>query len=415
MEDIEAMQHNGIRGDAAMLLMDRWMEIRSLAAQGEPIRKLARVFELDRNTIRRVLRQKQYSKYERTAKPGIMEPWMDYLANRAPQVLFNARRLFDEMVGKGFSGSYSTVREVLSPLRSQYAAVEEAFQRYETPPGLQSQVDWGSSWVLLGGARTRIHFFVMVMGYSRGQYVEFRLDETLQTLLECHENAFDWFGGHTYEIVYDNMKTVVLRRDSGTIHLHPRFEDFANTQGFKVHLCQPARPQTKGKVESVVKYVKRSFLAGGTFENLNHLNASVRHWIRETADQRIHGTTHCKPADRLKEERLMPYRPGLSVKQEYRLVGKDCLLNYKTNRYSVPWQYANREVEVMLRDGNEIQVTHQGRVIALHGLQDGKFQISSSPDHLAGIRTQQHIPLPREEVEIRPLLENVRFETGGAQ
>jgi hypothetical protein len=111
----------------------------------------------------------------------------------------------------------------------------------------------------------------------------------------------------------------------------------------------------------------------------------------------------------------MPYRPGLSVKQEYRLVGKDCLLSYKTNRYSVPWQYANREVEVMLRAGNEIQVTHQGRVIALHGLQDGKFQISSSPDHLAGILTQQHIPLPREEVEIRPLLEYVRFEMGGAQ
>ena len=101
--------------------------------------------------------------------------------------------------------------------------------RFETAPGRQAQVDWGSTWADIGGQRMRVQLLVMVLGYSRRLYVECTRDQTLGSLLACHQHAFDWFGGLTEEILYDNPKTVVLKRDwdGRVIEWHPQFWDFA--------------------------------------------------------------------------------------------------------------------------------------------------------------------------------------------
>jgi transposase len=111
-----------------------------------------------------------------------------------------------------------------------------------------------------------------------------------------HEEAFRQLGGVPEEILYDRMKTVWLETDErGEIVWNPVFLDFARYWGFKPRLCRPYRAQTKGKVESGVKYVRRNFLCGllGREPNgLEDLNAQLREWVWKVANQRIHGTTH---------------------------------------------------------------------------------------------------------------------------
>lgn len=155
--------------------------------------------------------------------------------------------------------------------------------------------------------------------------MEFVSNERLETLLACHVAAFEWFGGVPKKVLYDNMKTVVLARDAygtGEHQYQPGFLDFAKHYGFLPKLCRPYRAQTKGKVERFNHYLKHSFYfplvtrleQQGVEVDVGLLNAEVRRWLQDVADQRIHGTTQEAPAQRLVLERqrlqalpLLPY------------------------------------------------------------------------------------------------------------
>jgi hypothetical protein len=136
---------------------------------------------------------------------------------------------------------------------------------------------------------------------------EATLDQKLGTVLRLHEEAFRQLGGVPEEILYDRMKTVWLAVDErGEIVWNPVFLDFARYWGFTPRLCRPYRAQTKGKVESGVKYVRRNFLCGLLGREpggLEELNAQLRQWVQSVANQRVHGTTHEEPAQRWPKER----------------------------------------------------------------------------------------------------------------
>jgi len=172
--------------------------------------------------------------------------------------------------------------------------------RFETDPGQQAQVDWGSAWVWLGEQRVRVHLFVMVLGYSRRIFVRGYLGEGLESLLDGHARAFEHFGGRTAKILYDNPRTIVLSKDesSGWVEWNATFKDRMDFYGVEIQLCRYYRARTKGKVESGVKYVKRNALAGRRFDDLEGLNAGLLEWCLGVADQRVHGTTFERPAER---------------------------------------------------------------------------------------------------------------------
>jgi transposase len=415
MEDQRNLHQHNSGGEGRVVGRDQWAEIKFLITSGWKIARIARETGLDRKTIRKIAQSEEYQGYKiRKKREHILTPWQEFIIQRSPQVDFNATKLHRELVEKGFSGSYTLVKEAVRPLRQQFRAAELAYMRFETPPGKQAQVDWGTRTVPIGGEMIRIHIFVMVLGYSRSIYVEFTLDERLETLLQCHINAFTWFGGCPEEILYDNMKTVVLGRESNNIHFHPGFMDFANLNGFTPRLCQPARPQTKGKVESGVKYVKRSFLVGESFESLEHLNQAVRHWIRNVADQRLHGTTHRIPAETFPEERLRPYHPQAWAQRGVsRTASRDCMVNFETNRYSVPWQYAGKDVEVQISDSGRLQIVHNGIIIAEHEKLLGRYQVSYHKHHFHGIYQRGPSGKTQSDVQIRSLAFYERIASGG--
>lgn len=407
-------QHNSGGGEA-VLGIDIWAEIRAHAANGWSKKSIARKFGIDRKTVRKALTQGQYSGYSsRPKKPGLLDTWMAFIEERAIQVDFNATKLFKELQDRGYKGSYSLVKQAVYPLREQYKNAEKAFIRFETPPGRQAQVDWGSTKVTIDQVETRIHIFVMVLGYSRAIYVEFTLDEKLETLLNCHQNAFLWFGGCPEEILYDNMKTVVLDRKGGNIRFHPTFLDFIKLHGCTPKVCQPARPQTKGKVESGVRYVKKSFLPGETFFSLDHLNGEARRWIRDVADNRVHGTTHRKPADMFAEEKLHPLNhKALAAKNQKRIVSKDCLISFRANKYTVPWQYAGKGVDVKPVDTGKLVILHAGTVIAEHSRLEGRHHVSIQREHFQGIYSKRSLPDSLTEVQVRPLAFYEQLALGG--
>lgn len=178
-------------------------------------------------------------------------------------------------------------------------------------------------------------------------------------------------------------------------------------------LCRPYRAQTKGKVEAGIKYVKRSFTLGRVGTDLEDWTQQAHAWIREVADQRLHGTTHERPVDRFPHERLRACagRPRYQLQQRLlRTVARDCFVTVETNRYSVPAAFVSREVDVQWGPEETVCIYADGRLIACHPRQRTRHQVIAAPAHFAGLplgrdlvvrRTQRARSLP--DVEVRDL------------
>ncbi|NMG77282.1 IS21 family transposase [Aromatoleum diolicum] len=364
-------------------------------AAGTSISALAREFDLDRKTVRACLRQAAWAPYRREKEvASVLDAHRAWLVERAPQVNYSARILYQELCGqRGFTGSYETVKLAVRPLRVEACLAGLTQRRFETGPGEQAQVDWGQITVRFGDQRTKVHVFVMTLGYSRRGYAEGFLHERMVDLLAAHERAFAHFGGRCEFLLYDRMRTVVLGTVTGADgerrpQLNTTFAAFADHWGFTPRLCQPYRAQTKGKVESGVKYVKRNFVPGRAFADLDDFNQQLVRWQAEIADLRIHGTTHQRPIERFADEgsALVPTAGQASFLQAIvrsRVVADDWLVSIDGNRYSVPFGLIGQTVEVVRAGGNWL-IRHRGRLVAEHPVLAGRAQLSVCPEHGPG-------------------------------
>ena len=405
--------------EAPVLGQQQWEAVHERRARGQSVSAIARELELDRKTVRTCLRQPAWRPYRRAEAAGQLDAHREWLAQRAPQVNYSARILWQELRSQhGFGGSYVIVRRAVAPLRMAASAAALTQRRFETGPGEQAQCDWGQITVALGGVRTGIHIFVMTLGYSRRGFALGCLRERMGELLAAHEAAFAHFGGRCEFLLYDRMRTVVLGTSEGRPRLNPTFAAFAGHWGFTPRLCQPYRAQTKGKVESGVKYVKRNFVPGREFRDLEDFNAQLAAWQLEIADVRVHGTTHERPIDRFVDEAraLAPTAGHASFLQAMvreRVVADDWLVSIDGNRYSVPFVLIGKTVQVV-REGGAWVVRHRGAVVAEHPVLAGRAQLSVRPEHGPGAaarNARQRYSAPRvsaptdpsREVQVRDL------------
>ena len=289
------------------------LEIRVLHRHGRGIREIARETGSSRNTVRRYVRDGSALRYKpRPPRATKLGPFKDYVIERltaaAPERI-PASVWLRELRERGYSGGYTMLKVLAASLKPQEAAAP--IVRFETEPGEQMPVDWA---VIRRGSN-RLSVFVATLGWSRAAYVEFVADERVETLIEAHENAFLAFGGTPREVLYDNMRTVVLQRHGygrDRHRFHPGFLDFARHCGFQPRLCAPYRAQTKGKVERLIRYLRESFWVPlssrlaqeGLIVDREAANLAVKRWLREVANARIHGTTGAIPVERLASERL---------------------------------------------------------------------------------------------------------------
>jgi transposase len=295
-----------------MLGQEGYVEIHVMHRQGMSIKAIGRELGVSRNTVRKYLRAAQVPQSEsRSAKPTKLDDYRGYLAARveaAKPDWIPATVLFDEISALGYSGGLTSVRDYLRTLKP--AAKADPVVRFETAPGQQMQVDWGA--FRLNGQR--ISLFLATLGWSRFNFGLFVKNEQFDTLRDCHEQAFDAFGGVPFEVLYDNMRTVVRQRNfygRGLHQFHPGLNDLAHHYTFMPRLCRPYRAKTKGKVERSIGYIRRSFFVPlvsryqqlGLTLDLETLNLEFARWLALTANARVHGTTSEVPSERLIQER----------------------------------------------------------------------------------------------------------------
>jgi len=297
-----------------MLTLEQTMEISILKKQGYSQRQIAQLLGISRRTVRKYLSEGvSQPKYKnRPRRPSLLDDYSGYLLERmqaAKPHRIPATVLFNEIQNKGYQGSLSLLRQFIR--KHLPKPKPEPLIRFETAPGKQMQVDWGQ----MRGGKNPIHAFVAILGYSRMLYVEFSHQMDFDSLARCHRNAFDYFGGVPRESLYDNMKTVVLKRDAYRPNEHrfnPKFWQFAKDYGFMPRLCKPYRAKTKGKVERMVSYTKYSFYIplmtrlqqSGIEIDIDTANREVMHWLNEVANQRVHQTTMAIPFERIHQEGL---------------------------------------------------------------------------------------------------------------
>jgi transposase len=364
--------------------------IKELHRRGLAISEIARISGHDRKTIRAILNGPvSPPRLKRRPRAKKLEPFVAYLERRIEEGVVNCNKLLDEIRRQGYQGGKSLVKSFVQPYRG--ARRQEATVRFETLPGEQAQVDWGHfGFIEHHGRRRRLYGFVMTLGWSRVSYLEFTISADAAWWLRCHVHAFRYFGGAPRVVLHDNVKTVVLDRDAdGIIRWNPRYLDFANYYGFAPRACRPYRAQTKGKVESGIRYVRGNFWPGLRFVDLADLNRQALDWLDFTANVRVHGTTGEVPFDRLPLEHLQSLvgKPDYDTSLiAFRRATKDCFVSYNGNYYSVPSEYARKTLKVKeTEEGQLIVLNPQDQEIARHRLRDGQNQRIAVAAHYENI------------------------------
>jgi len=371
--------------EEAMLGEDMVREIVARLARGEQVKRIARELGIDRKTVKR-WRARGSWRRQRRCRRRQLEAFQTFVERRGPEVGWNASVLHRELRGLGFAGGYLQVQRALKPLREARRWAAVATVRFETAPGRQAQIDFGQLRLWIADTAVTAHLFVFTLGCSRRCFAYAYRHERLPVLLDGHERAFRHVGGVPLECLYDNPRTQVLGRTAGTVLWHPVFEDFARYYGFTPRACQPYRPQTKGKVESGVKYVKRNALAGRRFDSWEALNAWLEEWCLTVADTRIHGTTHTPPIVRFAAESLTPLgvrAPYRYARVQTRIVPADALVAIAATRYSVPVRYVGQTVTVE-ETATHYELFAGGACIAQHA-KAGRHALVMDPTHYAGL------------------------------
>ncbi len=373
-----------------MVGREEWLDIQEAWRRGASISELARSTGRDRKTIRRLVREGPPGPRAPRQVASKLDGYREYLIERllGPDKVTNAEVLFDEIRARGYTGGRSILWEFLRPLRP--LVEDKATVRFETPPGRQAQVDWG---VFKKPAHRTVQGFVLTLGWSRASYLDFTDTQALAAFLRCHEAAFHYLGGVPEEILYDRAKTVWLRDDArGDPVFHPGLLDFAQHYGYRPRLCHARRPQTKGKVENGVGYVKKNFWPRVVdYGEAGDLAGSARNWLDETANMRIHGTTGERPVDRLPRERLQPVAeipPYRALVLERRRVAKDCFVSYAGSWYSVPADYAGREVWVRQTE-THLVISDEMRFLAEHPLATRRCERRVIREHFQGLAARR--------------------------
>lgn len=237
----------------------------------------------------------------RSRAGSILDPYKDLIAYRLGEFpRLSAVRLFAEVREAGYPGGYDLVKRHVQGVRPRPAV--EPVVRFETAPGHQGQVDfaqfrlpWGKRFALL-----------VVLGYSRLLWFQFYPRETMEVLMRGLEAAFAYFGGVPAELLFDQLKAVIVedrRASAGELLRNATFQRFAAHHGFKTRACRPYRAQTKGKVERPVSYIRSGFFYARSFVSDADLNAQALHWLATVANERLHGTLREVPLVRFERER----------------------------------------------------------------------------------------------------------------
>jgi len=331
---------------------------------------IAAEFGCHRDTVLHAIEARSFLSETSRARAALLDPYRGFLEEtlaKHPRV--RATRLWQMLHGRGYAGSVYPIRRFLRRLRP---TDREAFHRLTALIGEEAQVDWGSfGTIRIGRATRRLSCFVMVLSWSRATFARFTLDQSSESFLACHAQAFEAFGGVARRILYDNLKSAVLERDGDIIRFHPRILQLAGHYHFAPTPVAVARGNEKGRVERRIRDLRESFFAARSFRDIDDLNAQLDTWIRDVASARKvpQDNSGRLVRDALVEERarLLPLpahafptdlvRPTMSGKTPY--------VRFDRNDYSIPHTHVRTPLTlvasastVRVLDGETLLATH---------------------------------------------------------
>ena len=274
-------------------------------------------------------------------------------------------------------------------------------RRYETTPGEQMQIDWGEFLFEQDDRIQKLYGFTAVLGYSRMRFVCFTKRCDAPTLIRCLMHACAYLEGMPLLVLADRMKSVLLQMDGNTPQWNPLWADFLAAIGVTPRVCRAYAPQTKGKVERAIRFVKESFWPGVRFIDLDDLNRQALAWC-DRRNVMVHATTRAKPVDRWVDEGLLPLPTGFAWERfalEDRRVSSDGFVSFDGVRYGLPAHAlrSGRVVQVGLRH-QTVTIWAQSQVITQHPVHAvSGTQVLHPPQFtgvpLAGTRQPQPAPL----------------------
>ena len=329
-----------------------------------------------------------------TCRRSILDPYLPFIRDTLAQYpRLRATRLYDMLRPRGYRGSANQLRRLVRVLRPQ--ARVALYRRLVVLPAEEAQVDWGAFGSIRIGHGTRsLSGFVMVLSYSRALFAHFTLDQTLESFLRGHVEAFQVFGGSARTLVYDNLKTAVLERHGTAIRFHPRLLDLAGHYHFSVRPCTPARGNEKGKVERQIRYLRDAFFAARTFRDVDDLNAQFQRWRDEIAHQRPHPEQRDQTVAQVftqEQARLLPLPAHPFETELMRAVvsGKLAYVRFDRNSYSIPHTHARRPL-TLLASATTVRIVAGADEIARHGRSYDTGQTIEDQTHLEGLLTATH-------------------------
>jgi len=335
-------------------------------------RQIAEVLGISRKRVRRILDGPLDA--SSIPKISVLDGYDNLVAQWYKQYpRLKATQVYERLKEYGYKGAYATVARFT---REHRAPKKDAYHPLIFLPGEEAQVDW----FFFNHERLgQVAGFLYLLSYSRYAWGIFYPKTSFEFFLSGHIECFKRIGGLARRHRYDNLKSVVLRR-SPEIEYNSQFLDFARFYGFSIYVCNPYSGNEKGRVERLIRDI-RSFLYSEDFIDIGDLNRKFHQYL-ERRNITIHRSTKRPPEELLKEERLinLPNLPYPARRVIQTVVSKTALVEFETNRYSVPSSCAGKAAELVAHP-DRIEICISGKVVANHRRLFDKNKTTQNPLH----------------------------------
>jgi len=376
--------------------MTDWVTIRNLKKRNPELgtRAIARILKVSRNTVKRALAQEVYTGYERVSRNNEeLSRFSEFVKESYLVKKQKVSVIISNLRSKGFKGSESSVYRYINSNFKMINDTTRSFQRYETSPGEQMQYDWSEYKVSIAGKLVKLYVHCTILGYSRYRKYDFSFDKKQTTIFDILSEAFYYFGGVCSRIQVDNAAQFVDDAGSSVVW-NDNFLKLCGYYGILPTRSLPGHPWSKGKVENPFSYLENHFINNNTFSSIeDFINKLLR--FNDEVNERTHGTTTVKPSElfEIEKEHLIhiPSCKFVIVEKEYRKVTSDCLISYKSNRYSVPHIFAGQEVWIKVLKGIYLNIySNDNKLIAEHSLVSGRGNIVSDKSHYKSFKCHEN-------------------------
>lgn len=376
-----------------MIALEILLDINACIRQELSCSEIARRMGLDRRTVQGYIDHPERINRPRRSVPrsSKVDAYRDMIASLlGDDEAYQASTIYDKLRARGYEGCYELVKRVVRNAKAELT--RKAYCRFETEPARQAQVDFGEFMVEMpDGSVKKYYLFAMILGYSRMLYCELLERCEMVSFLEAHIRAFEFFGGVPYEILYDRMKNVFIRRVAGKTDFTQSLVNLAVHYGFSPQVAPAYSPWVKGKIERPMDFVREGWWRGYAFSDLAAANRDLASWLAGKS-QRKHGTTHECVDVRFAREKShllsLPPQPCDISERLYRMVNKDCTVSVNCNRYVVEHTLVCKKVVVRLRH-DQLRVFDGARLVVAYTVPEGKGNFVEDPRFYAALKADR--------------------------